>query len=351
MSGDVRPGRDFSADQLQAVAEQDPTSWEDILRREDTPQEVREWISQRAPELARELRPAPVVSQAPTASVEPAPVPAVSGGKPASGAPRRRGWVRWLVVGVALVAAFVVVGVGVWWMMREPAAAVQSGEGESGDAQSGEAQPAGGVVGELPALRAGGWSFACQTGAAARGVSCWGRIGEDTQPPTAVSGVEGKRFTALAVGYGFGVGVDTENRVWAWGKNDHGQLGMGVGDTQWAAHEVGTAPGDVSQVVAGVEHTCVLSGGEAWCFGSNRVGQVRGVKTDEGLGLTHVDGPSGVTALGSSGYDTWAETPEGLWVWGSNKWGALVPTDAAETLPPTLVAAPENASQQMSGVN
>ena len=48
-------------------------------------------------------------------------------------------------------------------------------------------------------------------------------------------------------------------------------------------------------------------------------------------------GVSGVVQIGTSGYDSWAATADGIWSWGNNNWGQV--TDGAEkVVPPTFTA-------------
>lgn len=203
----------------------------------------------------------------------------------------------------------------------------------------------GGVVVTEPApqaapggvLRAGGASGLCQVEEA--GVRCWGAsLDAQTQSPALVAGIEGD-VTGLAVGRGFGVAATADGGVWAWGVSDKGQLGTSESPGQGAAVKVGTLPAGAEQVMAGSEHTCLVSSGEVWCFGSSRFGQVGGLVSDAPQGLTRIEGPQNVVSLGSSGYDTWASDAEGrVWAWGSNEWGQVDPDVPGGSSAPVLVA-------------
>lgn len=224
---------------------------------------------------------------------------------------------------------------GLWARLHTAESEEQPGQAQSEaplvaegpDPQSGES-PEG-----TPA-RAGLGSFECATNG--EGVSCWGWVSDDeTRPMTSVSGLENTQIDHLAVGRGYATAVDTEGTVYAWGRNDRGQLGHDGGDPEWEAVTVGTLDGRADDLVAGEEHVCALVEGQVWCFGSNRVGQLRGVVTDEVFGLTQIDGIADATSLGTSGFSTWALVPDGSIAWGNSKFGQVDPDDAAATLGPT----------------
>lgn len=264
---------------------------------------------------------------------EPAVTSALIARAPARG---RGGWRTSLVV--ALVAAgglLAAGGVAAGWAV----ASTGAGERHADPTATAEVVPAPHAVG---VLRAGSASQVCQADPAG-GVRCWGATADaQTVPVTEVSGVQG-RVTALAVGRGFGVAVTSDGLVWAWGADDRGQLGVPEPPAGAStAVRVGRLPGPAEDLVAGTEHACALASGRVFCFGSSRVGQVAGQVTVEPVGLTEVEAvPGPVTALGTSGYDTWAVTEEGsVWAWGSNQWGQVDPSSPGVSSAPARVVSP-----------
>ncbi|BDA63466.1 MULTISPECIES: hypothetical protein [Actinomyces] len=185
-------------------------------------------------------------------------------------------------------------------------------------------------------LRSGDGSYVCSSPGV--GVTCWGADLEGkTVAPAAVAGLETVKVSALSVGRGFAVAVDEGGVVYSWGANDLGQLGTTPGDAVTEATEVGRLPAAPDQVVSGNEHTCALVDSSVFCFGSNRYGQVTGSVAEEPSGLTQVSEVQGAIELGTSGYDTWALTAEGTWVWGNNSWGQADPAAQESVLGPVLI--------------
>ena len=118
-------------------------------------------------------------------------------------------------------------------------------------------------------------------------VHCWGgnefgQLGindasvEYATEPTAVD--THQRFSEIAAGEYHTCGVTREtNRVFCWGRNDHGQLGSAGGD----AYAPRPADSDLEfeRIAAGGNHTCALRNkvgiyGHAYCWGDNAFGQL-----------------------------------------------------------------------------
>ena len=239
----------------------------------------------------------------------------------------RRGWVLPVVAVGVLVIGLVGGALGGHWLWPAKESAAP--------APSAATKPA--------FLRAGSGSFVCSS--SGTGVSCWGADAQaNTQgarvSPTAVPGLEKVKVSALSVGKGFAVAVDDSGVVYAWGANEVGQLGKKTDDALVnQALQVGKLPATPTELVSGYEHTCALSKGAVWCFGSNRYGQVNGTVSDSPSGLVQVDKVEGATRIGTSGYDTWATVDEGTWTWGNNSWGQADPSQSVVNLAPTLIPA------------
>ena len=249
-----------------------------------------------------------------------------------SSAPRR-GWVLPVVAAGVLLLGLAGGALGGHWLWPSKEAATPS-------SPSAAAAPA---ATKPTSLRAGSGSFVCSS--SGTGVSCWGADAQaNTQgarvSPTAVPGLEKVKVSALSVGKGFAVAVDDSGTVYAWGANEVGQLGKKTDEALVnQAVNVGHLPAVPTELVSGYEHTCALTGGAVWCFGSNRYGQVNGTVSDTPSGLVQVDKIDGATQIGTSGYDTWATVDKGTWTWGNNSWGQADPSQSVVNVAPTLIPA------------
>lgn len=266
------------------------------------------------------------------------PLPAVTevqpnqGGAQYSDSTTRRGWLLPLVCVGVLVLGLAGGVLGGHWLWPGKGAVVSA---PPSAAAPGATQSA--------SLRAGSGSFVCSSNGT--GVSCWGADAQaNTQgarvSPTAVPGLEKVKISALSVGKGFAVAVDDSGMVYAWGANEVGQLGKKTDETLVnQALQIGKLPAAPDELVSGYEHTCAMTQGTVWCFGSNRYGQVNGAVSDSPSGLVQVDKIEGATHIGTSGYDTWAAVDKGTWTWGNNSWGQADPSQSVVNLAPTLIPA------------
>lgn len=180
-------------------------------------------------------------------------------------------------------------------------------------------------------------------------VLCWGennsgQLGNNDTPndqdvPVVVHRLMGDDTEFLGVKQ-VTVGVDhscavTAGQAWCWGENSEGQLGnRNAPSDSPAAVAVVKANGDalvgVTAVAAGGGHSCAVAGGQVWCWGDNSVGQLGNsdeTYTDQTGAVLVVkadDTPlKGVTAVVASEYHTCALAGGGVWCWGNNEHGQL----------------------------
>lgn len=250
--------------------------------------------------------------------------------------PRRSPKVRATVVMVVGLIVLLTAAAWAWSTISKPAGHQEAAAspGEELVVQSSQPDPTPQGVAQV----AGAMSYQCRT--PGEGVECWGWISDDNvKSPEAIPGLEDAAITQLGVGAGFAVAITADDSVYVWGNNDYGQHGGVPGESTWEATKVGTLPAPAAELTVGTEHACILTTEEeVLCFGSNRVGQIRGVPTTEGLPLTPISDVEDVATIGTSGHATWATTKDGqTYVWGNNKFGQVNPADTAPTLPPTLL--------------
>ena len=142
-------------------------------------------------------------------------------------------------------------------------------------------------------------------------------------------------FTQIATGAQHTCGITGTHRLYCWGSDDNGNLGVGTGASDCSA-QIGGPCSLVPIPVTGAErfvfvtvgdfHTCALtSSGVAYCWGGNQYGQV-------GFGLVggrqrvptaviggHTFSSISAGRMHTCGIDTNGDT----WCWGWDTWGQL----------------------------
>ena len=169
---------------------------------------------------------------------------------------------------------------------------------------------------------------------------CWGendhgQIGDKTYGdirlvPNPVTMPSGVRFVAISAGGNHSLALDQNGRAWAWGNNDHGQVGDGTTGNIRAAPTNVRMPDDVTfrAIGAGGNHSLALdTNGHAWGWGQNAEGQVGDGTLDPiRWAPTHVTMPAAVTFTQVAGgcYHSLALDQNGhAWGWGLNMDGQI----------------------------
>ncbi|AZA77199.1 T9SS C-terminal target domain-containing protein [Chryseobacterium sp. G0186] len=120
------------------------------------------------------------------------------------------------------------------------------------------------------------------------------------------------------------IGLKTDGTLWAWGRNDTGQLGDGTTNSKDTPVQIGTS-NNWSKIIAGDSFSAGLkTDGTLWAWGSNLDGQLgdgttinRMIPAQIGTATDWVSIASGddyILAIKSNGT---------LWGWGRNDWGQL----------------------------
>ncbi len=96
---------------------------------------------------------------------------------------------------------------------------------------------------------------------------------------------EGKTFSSISTGHVHALAIDTDGRLYAWGYNSHGELGVGMkGDKVHILH--------YRTVMQDKKFTCAVASslhsslaidtdGKLWAWGNNGWGQLNGVKSNQ----------------------------------------------------------------------
>jgi alpha-tubulin suppressor-like RCC1 family protein len=161
--------------------------------------------------------------------------------------------------------------------------------------------------------------------------------------------VTGGKSHAIAAGIAHTCSITPEGGVQCWGNNSFGQLGDGTNNASNIPVKVAGISGGTT-IVAGGNHTCVLSGGTVWCWGQNSKGQLGdGTTTDRNIPVKVLSNVVDVTA----GLDyTCAVMSYGqVMCWGNNEQGQLANGKKTNSTVPTLATLITGISSVDAGQN
>ena len=156
-------------------------------------------------------------------------------------------------------------------------------------------------------------------------------------------------FDMVVVGGSYTLAFDQDGRLWAWGRNNESQLDIGSVAAQHRPVLVSlvglTGVTSFNMVVAGSQHTLAFDQqGRLWAWGRNASGQLGiGNTSDQNRPvLVPLAGLSGVTSFDTAiagSFHTLALDQQGrLWVWGLNGNGQLGIGNVANQNRPVLVS-------------
>jgi alpha-tubulin suppressor-like RCC1 family protein len=140
------------------------------------------------------------------------------------------------------------------------------------------------------------------------------------------------RVVKLAPGNGFTIALTAEGRVWSWGNNASGQLGLGNTTRVYAPVQVSALAAEfIVDIAAGNSHVLALTrDGRVLAWGGNRDGQLgQGPLSPNPINIPSpvlVTGLGGkrIVALGTSNFSSFAITDTSeLLAWGENDFGQL----------------------------
>lgn len=173
---------------------------------------------------------------------------------------------------------------------------------------------------------------------------CWGRntygqlgIGSTSNEPVAPTPVAGGgKWSQVSTGGSTTCGVRNSGALMCWGLNHRGQ----VGDGQKAAvnkPKLVSGPKNWKQVATGWFHTCAIQDqGAMSCWGDNSWGQRGQGNNAQDLGRHRV--PGNWLSVAAAGWTTCGIKQDGtLWCWGRNTFGQLGVGDLGERFRPTQV--------------
>ena len=172
--------------------------------------------------------------------------------------------------------------------------------------------------------------------------------------------IQGIRFIKIVSGDNHSVGLTSEGTVYAWGRNDFGQLGNGTTANSNTPVQVVGVGGTgfltgVTEIAAGAWHTLVSTSTGVYAWGNNDSGRLGdGTTTNRltpvqvvGVGGTGTLGPA--TALAGGYFHSLAISGNNVYAWGSNGWGQLGNNSQVNSSSPVVVKNVDNTGN-LSGV-
>jgi alpha-tubulin suppressor-like RCC1 family protein len=167
------------------------------------------------------------------------------------------------------------------------------------------------------------------------GLNDHGALGDgtttDRSTPVQVSGLSGV-ITQVAAGEAFSLALRSDGTVWAWGRNDRGQLGRGTTSSGELVPARVAVLNRVTKISAGRDFALALrSDGIVFAWGANRFGQVgNGAASFSPVTVpVKVVGLAQVTGISAGSDSALATEASGIsavtsvWAWGNNDDGQL----------------------------
>ncbi|MEP6651915.1 MAG: Ig-like domain-containing protein [Myxococcales bacterium] len=163
-----------------------------------------------------------------------------------------------------------------------------------------------------------------------------GQLGDETTtdrrtPVMIAAGPPGFRWVSVAAGNKFSLGLTSDGWLWGWGDQTSAQIGNGISSTPQLTPIALEQAGNWQSVRAGDQYGMATTlSGELFAWGYNGSGQL-GVGDD----IIHPYPTREVSGLGTSGTPPWAHFDAGTqhvlgfamdqtaYPWGANTWGAL----------------------------
>ncbi len=182
-------------------------------------------------------------------------------------------------------------------------------------------------------------------------------LGDTNERNTPVQVGSFNDWVAVAAGDFFNLGIRQDGSLWSWGENDHGQLGMGNYYSSLIPTRVGTFSNWVA-IKAGYDHSLgIRSDGALYSWGYNNRGQL-GLNDSIERDIPSRIGTSNNWITMAAGWDFSLGllsdgTPyTSVWAWGYNNWGQLgLGNTVSKQVPTQINSIPGNCIAISSGFN
>jgi len=164
------------------------------------------------------------------------------------------------------------------------------------------------------------------------GANTWGQLGV---PPNTLANMDarvvvqytstGWTATRIAAGGEHSLALDASGAIWAWGRNDRGQLGDNSTVNNFKLVQVSGITQRVVEIAAGGSHSlALLADGTVVSWGYNYYGQLGNNSTVDSSLPVQVVGLSGIKAIAAGlDHSLALDSVGNVWAWGYNASGQL----------------------------
>lgn len=152
------------------------------------------------------------------------------------------------------------------------------------------------------------------------------RTGDSRTVPDRVQGMP--KVKQIAAGLDFSLALLENGKVYALGRNIHGQLGNGTRATSSVPRQV-LGLEDIVRIAAGGHHALALTADDTVkSWGYNIYGQLGNSSTKSSTLPVDVDWLEGVSDIEAGAWHNYAKTSDShVWGWGNNQYGQLLEND------------------------
>ena len=145
-------------------------------------------------------------------------------------------------------------------------------------------------------------------------------------------------FNKISASENSSYALKSDGSLWAWGYNNHGQLGDGTTTNKLVPTQIGSDT-NWSDICAGYNYVLALkTDGTLWAWGNNSDGQLGNGTNNEKHVPTQINSDTDWSAISAGKVHTLALKTDGtLWAWGNNFDGQLGDGTTTDELVPTQV--------------